>query len=113
MGVATRFRQEQVTCTLAADLEAMFHHVRVSPDNYDALRFLWWLNNDLEQEPVDYCGEVHLSGATLCPACFNFALRGGAEDNKSLVNLMKKKNLTVKNFYADDCLKSIESSARL
>ena len=38
VGMLTRFRQEQVA--LAADTEPMFHQVRVSPDNYDAFRFL-------------------------------------------------------------------------
>ncbi len=39
VGVLTRFHHEQVA--LAADVEAMFHQVRVSPDDYDAFRFLW------------------------------------------------------------------------
>jgi len=109
VGVLTRFRQEQVA--LAADVEAMFHQVRVSPDDYDAFRFLWWPDNDLDQEPVDYRMEVHLFGATSSPACSSFALRRTAEDNigefgEDIVKTVKK------NFYVDDCLKSVESSAQ-
>ena len=89
----------------------MFHQVRVSPDDYDAFRFLWWPDNDLDQEPVDYRMEVHLFGTTSSPAYSNFALRKVAEDNigefdKEVVKTVKK------NFYVDDCLKSVESSAQ-
>ena len=109
VGVLTRFRQEQVA--LPADVEAMFHQVGVSPDDYDAFRFLWWSDNDLDQEPVNYRMEVHLFGATLSPACSSFALRRTAEDNigefgEEVVKTVKK------NFYVDDCLKSVESSAQ-
>ena len=38
VGVLTGFRQERVA--LASDVEAMFLQVKVSPDDYDALRFL-------------------------------------------------------------------------
>ena len=55
--------------------------------------------------------EVHLFGATSSPACSNFALRKTAEDNigefdKEVVKTVRK------NFYVDDCLKSVESSAQ-
>lgn len=39
-GVLLRFRQESVA--LMADVEQMFHQVRVAPDDCFALRFLWW-----------------------------------------------------------------------
>ena len=40
VGVLQRFRQEQIA--LMADVEGMFHQVRVSEQDRDALRFLWW-----------------------------------------------------------------------
>ena len=39
VGVLVRFRQDPVA--LIADIEAMFHQVRVVPQDNDALRFLW------------------------------------------------------------------------
>ena len=39
LGVTIRFRQEPVA--LVADVEGMFHQVRVAPDDCDALRFQW------------------------------------------------------------------------
>ena len=53
--------------------------------------------------------EVQLFGATSSPSCANFALRKTAEDNrgdfpKDIINAVKR------NFYVDDCLKSVKSS---
>ncbi|CAG2225244.1 Tenascin-R,Ryncolin-2,Angiopoietin-related protein 1,Angiopoietin-related protein 6,Ficolin-3,Techylectin-5B,Ryncolin-1,Fibrinogen C domain-containing protein 1,Ficolin-2,Fibrinogen-like protein 1,Fibrinogen alpha chain,Tenascin,Ficolin-1,Fibrinogen-like protein A,Microfibril-associated glycoprotein 4,Ryncolin-3,Angiopoietin-related protein 2,Angiopoietin-4 [Mytilus edulis] len=42
IGVLIRLKQEQIA--LAADIEAMFHQVRVQEEDCDALRFLWWPN---------------------------------------------------------------------
>lgn len=39
VGVLTRFREERIA--LMSDVEAMFHQVRVKPDDCNALRFLW------------------------------------------------------------------------
>ena len=39
VGVMTRFREEQVA--FIADVEAMFHQVRLSVDQRSLLRFLW------------------------------------------------------------------------
>ena len=49
IGVLMRFRQDQVA--IAADVEAMFHQVRVRNEDRDALRFLWWPNGDLSRAP--------------------------------------------------------------
>lgn len=60
VGVVIRFRQERIA--LAADIEAMFHQVRVVDDVCDALQFLWWPNGDLTKEPKHFCMQVHLFG---------------------------------------------------
>ena len=106
VGVLTRFRQEPVA--LMADIESMFHQVHVSPNDCDALRFLWWPNSDLNSEPEEYQMMVHLFGATSSPSCANFGLRRTAEDNQQefseeAVNTIKH------NFYVDNCLKSVPS----
>ena len=106
-GVLTRFREEQDV--LSADIECMFHQIRVSPADQDAFRFLWWPDGNLNQEPVDHRMEVHLFGATSSPSCFKFALRRTAEDNKG--EFTEEVVKTVKrNFYVDDCLKSVKSA---
>ena len=53
--------------------------------------------------------EVQLFGATLSPACSNFALRKVEEDTISEFDDVKTVR---KNFYVDDCLKSVESSSQ-
>ena len=107
VGVLMRFREERVA--LLADIECMFHQVRVPPDDQDAFRFLWWPDGDLNQQPVDHRMEVHLFGATSSPSCCNFALKRTAEDNKG--EFPEEVVRTVKrNFYVDDCLKSVKSA---
>ena len=104
VGVFLRFRENPVA--LMADIEAMFHQVRITPNDYDALRYLWWPNNDLNVKPDEYQMLVHLFGATSSPSYANFALRKTADDNAndfdpSISDIVKKK------FYVDDCLKSV------
>ena len=40
VGVLTRFREEHIA--YMADIEAMFHQVRVPENQRSLLRFLWW-----------------------------------------------------------------------
>ena len=105
VGVLTRFREEPVA--LMSDIEAMFHQVHVKPDDSNALRFLWWPNGDLNSQPQEFMMTVHLFGGVSSPSCANFALRKTAEDNQDfdpeIVNTVKR------NFYVDDCLKSVKS----
>ena len=51
---------------------------------------------------------VHLFGAISSPACANFAPRKTAEDNKDSFSL-EVTNTVMRNFYVDDCLKSLPS----
>ena len=73
LGVLTRFRQENIA--IMADVEAMYHQVRVPKEDTDLLRFLWWPEGDLSQEIVEYKMVVHLFGATSSASCANFALK--------------------------------------
>ena len=73
VGVLIRFRQEPVA--MVADVEGMFHQVRVAPEDCQALRFLWWPDDDLSKEPTDFQMLVHLFGATSSPSCASFSLK--------------------------------------
>ena len=79
LGVLTSFRQDHVTVT--ADIEAMFHQVRVPDPDCSFLRFLWWPDGKLSCAVEEYQMTVHLFGAVSSPACSNFAVRKTAEDN--------------------------------
>ncbi|XP_067030748.1 uncharacterized protein [Acropora muricata] len=91
-----------------ADIQEMFHQVRVPECDRSFLRFLWWPNGDLSRGLIEYQMTVHLFGAVSSPACSNYALRKTADDNAQhfscdVVNTIKR------NFYVDDCLKSLPS----
>ena len=60
----------------------------------------------MARELQEYQMVVHLFGAISSPACANLALRKTAEDNRhsfppDVINTVKR------NFYVDDCLKSL------
>ena len=107
LGVLLRFRQEQVG--IMADIRSMFHMVRVPEEDADLLRFLWWPKGDTSQDPQNYRMRVHLFGATSSPACANFALKKTAEDNWTEYGPEVKSTID-RNFYVDDCLKSVEDA---
>ena len=108
VGVLLRFRQEQVA--LVADIEAMFHQVKVRDEDCSVLRFLWWPGGDLEQEPREYCMTVHLFGATSSPSCAAFALKRTAEDNAEDFSDTAVHSVQ-RNLYVDDLLKSVKDAS--
>ena len=103
-GVLTRFRQDRIAVT--ADIQS--YQVRVSNGDSYFLCFLWWENCDMTRELQEYQMLVHLFGAISSLVCENFALRKTAEDNKDSFSL-KVTNTVKRNFYVDDCLKSLPS----
>ena len=104
IGVLIRFREEPVA--VMADIEAMFHQVRVSVADRDCLRFLWYPNGDLRQDPMTYRMAVHLFGGVWSPSCCSFALRHTAEHNRHDFD-EDTVSTVLSNFYVDDCLKSV------
>ena len=52
---------------------------------------------------------LHLFGATSSPSCANFALRKTAKDNATESNSQAVETV-LKNFYIDDCLKSVATT---
>lgn len=107
VGVLLRFRQEQIGLT--ADIEKMFHQVRVSPQDTCALSFLWWPGGDLSKEAEDHEMLVHLFGAKSSPSCASFALKKTAEDNKTDFDVETIDTVN-RNFYVDDCVKSVATT---
>ena len=107
VGVLSRFRQE--TVGLTADIQSMFHQVRVEPKDCDALRFLWWPGGDLSAELVEYRMVKHIFGATSSPSVVNFCLKKTAmmeeQQNSEVANVIDR------NMYVDDLMKSTETVA--
>ncbi|XP_078493204.1 uncharacterized protein LOC144748755 [Ciona intestinalis] len=103
VGVLTRFRKESVA--VLADIEAMFHQIRVRPADCDALRFLWWPEGDLTVEAKPHRMPIRLFGATSSPSCAAFCLlntakKFGGSFSEETTKIIKD------NFYVDDCLMS-------
>ena len=107
VGVLLRFRLEYVA--FIADIEKMFHQVKVTPRDCEFLRFLWWPDGDMSKEPVDHQMLVHLFGATSSPSCASFALRQTAKDNRSCFDVQTIDSV-YRNFYVDDCLRSLATT---
>jgi hypothetical protein len=103
VGVLTRFRQEPIAAM--SDVEGMFNQVKVSTEDRDLLRFLWWQDGDTSKPLTDYRMTTHLFGAVSSPSCSNYALRQTAVDNKDGIVA----DTVNRNFYVDDCLKSVSS----
>ncbi|XP_076810887.1 uncharacterized protein LOC143453439 [Clavelina lepadiformis] len=106
VGVLLRFRQGKIAFT--ADIKGMFHQVLVDPEDRDALRFLWWPDDDMTKPPSDYQMLVHPFGATSSPCCASYALKKVADDNDTSASL-ETLSTVKQNFYVDDCLKSVNS----
>ncbi|XP_030834607.1 uncharacterized protein LOC115921347 [Strongylocentrotus purpuratus] len=106
LSVLLRWRKEKVA--IMADIQSMFYQVKVTPDQCDMLRYLWWPEGDITKEPVAYRMLVHLFGATSSPSCSNYALKRTAKDNEGCA---KEEVLDAiqKDFYVDDFLKSVST----
>ena len=107
-GVLIRFREEEIAFT--ADLEAMFHQVKVLPKDADALRFLWW-SGSLNEPPDEYHMLVHIFGSTSSPCCANKAVHQTADDNEDQFDPEVTRTVC-RNFYVDDVLKSVPNEGR-
>ena len=84
--------------------------MRVPEEDRDVLRFLWWPKGDFTKKLEEYRMTVHLFGAVSSPSCANFAMRWNAEDHKHEFS-PDVANTILRNFYVDDCLKSLSSSS--
>ena len=106
-GVLARFREQPIA--IMADIEKMFYQVRVPTEDSRYLRFLWWPSGDMDKEPEEFQMLVHLFGGVSSPSCANYALQKTADDNaehfdEDIIQTVKR------NFYVNDCLKSVEDN---
>ena len=78
IGILCRFRQERIA--FVCDIqESIFHQVNVDVEHPNLLKFLWWDNPELKEDPVEFRMTVHLFRATSSPRCANFALNTAAD----------------------------------
>ena len=106
VGVLTRFRLHQIA--LMAVVEAMFHQVRVEADDQDAIRFQWCPQGNRSEAPRAYRMTVHLFGGTWSPSCCTYAMHRTVQDYAHQFSRTACETVR-RNFYVDDCLKSVSS----
>ena len=104
VSILTRLRKYPVT--LVANIETMFHQIKIRPGDRNSLRFLWWPAGDLSKSPATYRKKVYIFGATSSPSCAAFALRQTAVDFCGDYKAMISTTIE-QNFYGDDCLLSV------
>ncbi len=103
LGVLLRFRQYAVA--ISGDIRAMFHQIRMLPEDQPLLRFLW---RDMERDrtPDIYKWRVLPFGTTCSPCCATYALqrhvRDNTEGNEEVVEPIQQ------SFYVDNCLQSLQ-----
>ncbi|XP_057290844.1 uncharacterized protein LOC130613498 [Hydractinia symbiolongicarpus] len=86
VGVVMRFREELIA--FMADIEKMFYQVRVSEKHRNMYRYLWWPQNDINQDPVDHEISVHVFGAASSPSCND--LLKSVRERKVAIELIKQ-----------------------
>jgi hypothetical protein len=104
VGVLLRFRTGRVA--IAADIEGMYHQVRVSSEDADSLRFLWQDDIASDEPPDTYQMLVHIFGAKDSSTCCSYALKKTARDNWLRFDPLTLETV-LRCFYVDDLLKSL------
>ena len=72
-GVFLRLREWPIAAI--GDIKAIFSQVFVDERDRDALRFLWYPDDDISKLPIDNRMKTHVFGAKSSPSCAAFALQ--------------------------------------
>ena len=110
VGVLLNFR---IGCyAYSADIETMYYQVKVTPENCNYLKFLWYKDNDFRSEPREFRMRVHLFGASSSPNVASFALKKIARDFQGRFSEGARKSIE-SHFYVDDLLYSCDTRENL
>ena len=104
LGVLMRFRKEAVAFT--ADIEQMFYCFYVREEDRNFLRFLWFRDNNLCNDIIEYRMRVHVFGNSPSPAVAIFGLHQSVQCCEVDFDADVKQFVT-RDFYVDDGLKSL------
>jgi hypothetical protein len=103
-GVLLRFRNNLVP--VGADIEKMFHQVKVTNADQSAFRFFYRAPNS-RLAPFNYQKTVHVYGAVSSPTTCIFALNKTADDNRN--HFPEAAASIRKTFYVDNYLDSFDT----
>ena len=84
-----------------ADIESTHYQVRVPEYQQSFIKFLWWENHNIEEEPSDFAMCAHVFGGVLSASCSNYALKRTATDNADQYG-QEAAEVVRSKFYADD-----------
>ncbi|XP_073764219.1 uncharacterized protein [Danio rerio] len=101
LGVLLRFREHPIA--VCSDVRGMFHQVRLLDEDKPFLKFLW-RDGITSEPPTIYQWAVLPFGTTCSPCCAVFALQSHAGILESTDDV---RQTVERNFYVDNCLKSI------
>ena len=100
----TRFEQGEVA--FMADIEPMYYQVRVPEYQQSLIKFLWWENHNIEEEPPDFAMCAHVFDGVSSASCSNYVLKRTATDNADRYG-QEAAEVQRSDFYVDDLLKSV------
>ncbi|XP_049918800.1 uncharacterized protein LOC126401515 [Epinephelus moara] len=104
LGVLMRFRKEAVAFT--ADIEHMFYCFYVREEDRNFLCFLWFHDNNLSNDIIEYRMKVHVFGNSPSPAVAIFGLHQSVQCFETDLDPDVQLFVT-RDFYVDDGLKSL------
>ena len=107
LGILLRFRREQVAIT--ADIEQMFYCFSVREDHRNYLRFLWYKDNDHNNELTEHRMTVHVFGNSPSPAIATYGLHRTAAESKVLFG-EDVDTFVKQDFYVDDGITSVPTA---
>ena len=90
---------------LAADIQEMYHQIRVPDRDKPAMRFLWRTNPSGEHEVYQF--ERMIFGEIDAPARANYVIQLNAEDHRDLFPQVAEK--IPRWFYMDDAILSVHT----
>lgn len=103
LGVLLRFRKEPVALTV--DVQQMFYCFVVREDHRDYLRYLWYEDNDINKNVIEYRMKVHVFGNSPSPAVAIYCMRRAAQKGER-EHGSDARQFVERQFYVDDGLTS-------
>ncbi|KAI3361663.1 hypothetical protein L3Q82_002029 [Scortum barcoo] len=104
LGVLLHFQKELIALT--ADVQQMFYCFVVREDHRDFLRYLWYENNDINKNVVEYRMKVHVFGNSPSPAVAIYCMRRAAENGEK-EHGSEARHFVERQFYVDNGLTSV------
>ena len=88
LGVLTRFWQNSIA--FMADIEAMYYQLVVPEHQQTFIKFLWWNDRNIDEDPVDFAMCVHVFWGAFSASSANYAYE---EHLLTMLRSLEKKQL--------------------